>query len=240
MAINNRYNEYFMETKGENNIELEIKNVLDRLDSNQILSPEERIEVKDHFLCEIEELTELGLREEEALLVARKRFGALEEVNLEYQKVNPKYDFLRYGIIGVVLFCIVKILTILVGIVAESFWMVYYQFDPAFVVSNIILDIPLRFILVIIFSFITVKVISKRKFSSLVSLWQFPIIYLLFEIVRRSFMFLFPISAFNGSIILSMKYMTNNSIVNYCLLAIIMIVASYKMYKLKVVKMKYV
>jgi len=240
MAINHRNNEHFMETKGKNNIEIEIKNVLDKLDSNQILSPEERIELKDHFLCEIEDLTKIGLRDEEALLVARKRFGALEEVNMEYQKVNPKYDFLRYGIIGVVLFCIVKILTILVSIVTEAFWMIYYQFDPAFVVSNIILDIPLRFILVIVFGVITVKIISKRKFDSLVSLWQFPIIYLLFEVVRRLFMFLFPISTFNGSVILTMKYLTNNSIVNYCLVAIIMIIASYKMYKLKVLKMKYV
>ena len=42
MAINNQYNEYFMQSGDKNYIELEINSVLKELDSNRILSEEDR------------------------------------------------------------------------------------------------------------------------------------------------------------------------------------------------------
>lgn len=228
-----------MERNGKNSVDLEIQDVLEELNCNQILSEEERIELKDHFLCEIENLTGIGLRDEEALLVAKKRFGVLEEVNMEYQKVKPRYDLMRYGIIGVVMFCMVKILMISVSHIVGFFWMISYYFDPNFAIQNIGFDVPLRIVLVIVFGLFAAKILSRRKFPNLISFWQFPIIYLLLEIVSRLIIFVFPPVMFNGSMILTIQYLTNNSYVNYISLVIILLIASYKMYKLKVIKMEY-
>ena len=229
-----------MQSEDKSLIELEIQQVLIELDSNQILSNEERLELKDHFLCEVEDLTELGLREEEALLVAKKRFGVLEEVEEEYKKVKPSLDWLRYGIIGVVCFSLVKTLTIVVNTIAESFWMSYYYFDPSFVVRYIGFDVPLRFILILIVGWGASKVITKMNFKSLVSLWKIPIFYLLLEFVRRLFMFIFPISVFKSGIVMTMQFFQNSIIISYSTLALILLVVSYKMYKMKVMEIEYV
>lgn len=224
----------------QNTIEIGIQKVLKELDKNNILSAEEKIELKDHFLCEVEELTSLGLRDEEALLIARKRFGILEDVNKEYQKVKPRFDWMRYGIIGVVVFCMVKILMITVDMLTEAFWMVYYIFDPAFVVRFIALDVPLRFLLVLILGLIFGKLMSKRKFKSLISFWQFPIIYLLIEVLRILFEYFFPPTMFNGSLILTLQSLNSNIIINYVLLGFMLTMVSYQMYRLKVIRMEYV
>jgi len=229
-----------MERHSKSLIEEELQIVLNELDGNKMLSEGDKVELKDHFLCEIEDLVGIGLREEEAFLVAKKRFGVLEEVKMEYEKVKPRFEWMRYGIIGVVVFCIAKIMTISINMIAQSFWMAYYYFDPVFVVGNIALDVPLRIVLVVVFSILAGRYISKQKFNSLISFWQFPIIYLFLEFVSRLFTFLFPMSFFKGSMILSMQFFTNNAIMNYTLLVIIMIFSSYKMYKLKVIDMEYV
>ena len=240
MEINNQYNEYLMQSDDKNYIELEISDVLKELDSNRILSEEDRLELKDYFLNEVENLNAVGLNDREALLIAKKRFGVLEDVNVEYQKVKPGFDLLRFGIIGVVGFCMIKIFTISIDITSQLFWLIYYQFDPAFVRNFIVMDVPFRFLLIIIFGFIGSRIVSRVNFRSLASLWKFPIFYILAEVLVRIYYFVIPMGAFDGDISMSMEFFSNSYIVNYPLLAFIMVFASYKMYKMKVLEMEYV
>lgn len=230
-----------MQSEDESLIEFEIQQVLKELDGNEILSKEERIELKDHFLCEVEDLTKLGLRDKEALLVAKKRFGVLEDVEEEYKKVKSSLDWMRYGIIGVVVFCLIKILIILLNTFSEIFWIVYHLADPKFVENYILLDIPLRFILILIIGFITSKIINRMNFKNLASLWKFPIFYLFSELFRRLFTFyVLPISTFHEDLYLTMAFFSNTNLVSYSLLLLMMIIATIKLYKMKVMDMEYV
>lgn len=229
-----------MQSDDKNYIELEISGVLRELDSNRILSEEDRLELKDYFLNEVESLNAIGLNDNEALLIAKKRFGVLEDVNAEYQKVKPSFDLLRFGIIGVVGFCMIKIFTIIIHFTSQLVWMMYYYIDPGFVRKWIVADVPLRFLLIIVFGFIGSKLITKVNFRSLASLWKFPIFYIFAEVINRLYIFIIPVGAFEGDTSLNMEFFSNNYMINYPLLFFIMIFASYKMYKMKVLEMDYV
>jgi hypothetical protein len=240
MGVNNQYNEYLMQSDGNNYIAAEIKNVLLELDSNRILSRDDRLELKDHFLNEVENLNDLGLNDQEALLIAKKRFGVLEDVQTEYQKVKPNFDLVRYGIIGVVAFCMINIFAISIDLFSKIFWLFTYEISDIFALLYYSFDIPFRIFLIFVFGFFANKMITKVNFINLASLWKFPIIYFLFEFVNRCFYFILPGSGFSSELLWHMSLNSNAYLLNYILAIFIMIFASYKMYKMKVLDMDYV
>ncbi|MEN0049403.1 MAG: permease prefix domain 1-containing protein [Bacteroidota bacterium] len=66
-----------------------------RLSKSQKMTSENIEELSDHLYSEIEELQELGLDEEEAFLVARKRIGSIDCIAAEFRKVNNKLLFAK-------------------------------------------------------------------------------------------------------------------------------------------------
>lgn len=229
-----------MESRNEDYISSGIEKVLLELDRNRILNEEDRLELNDYFLTEVENLEEAGLNEQEALLVAKKRFGVVDEIHDEYVKVKPGFDLLRYGIIGVVAFCMIKIFVILINLFSQIFWMVYYQFDPRFVREHVILDVPFRLVLILILGYVGGKLVSRMNFKNLSSLWKFPIFYIVAEVLSRLYFFILHFHLFSSDLQMTMEFFSNSTIVNYTLLAFVMVFASYKMYKMRIWEMEYV
>jgi hypothetical protein len=229
-----------MQNKETNDIDFEIGLVLSELDKNRILSHEDRLELKDYFLTEIEELTALGLNTQEALIIAKKRFGVLDEVMDDYKKVNSGIDILRFGIIGVVGYCIIQLFSISINFISQIFWMVFYQFNSGIELYFYVFDVPLRVLLIFVMGWITSKYFTRVNFNSLASLWKFPIFYFLAAVISRLFYFMVPSLEFHIDVLKIKEFMSNEYIVNYSLLAFVMLFVSYKMYKMKILEMEYV
>ncbi|MFT6337675.1 MAG: PadR family transcriptional regulator PadR [Saprospiraceae bacterium] len=90
MEIDNKHNGQIVDFKDYDLVKEEIELVLAQLNSNQILSLQDEIEIEDHFYCDVQELCEKGLTTKEALLVARNRFGALDGIREYYEIVRPE------------------------------------------------------------------------------------------------------------------------------------------------------
>ncbi|MDF1697781.1 MAG: hypothetical protein P1U56_18180 [Saprospiraceae bacterium] len=215
-----------------------ISDIIGELNQNDVLSKVERDEIEDHFYCELDELTELGLMEEEALLIARKRFGLLEDVSAEYKKVSPQWNLMQYGIIGVVGYCLVCSITLFVNMISEWFWMLYYQVDPYFVQKNILLDIPMRFILVLICGLLLTKVISKMNLTNLRALWKIPILYVVLSLIQRGLSFVVLPSLMHPYISKHLELFAISNIVTNTTFAFILIVASIKLYKIRILELR--
>jgi hypothetical protein len=229
-----------MQTHGKNYIDLEIESILSQLDRNRILSLEDRIELRDYFLNEVDNLNGIGLNDQEALLIAKKRFGALDEVTLEYQKVKPGFDILRFGVIGVVGFCLIKTFSLLINLSSQLFWMIRMELSHSIFLEYHLFDIPFRFLLIIVFGFIANRWITKDNFKSLTSFWIFPIIYIIAEVINKTYELLLIGSSFASELQWHMSLVYNGYIVNYVLIGFIMLFASYKLYKMNVLDMEYI
>jgi len=62
---------------------------------SQKMANENIEELSDHLYSEIDTLREIGLDEEEAFLVARKRIGSVESIAAEFKKVNRQILFIH-------------------------------------------------------------------------------------------------------------------------------------------------
>lgn len=71
MAINNDHNEHIMESKDYELVKEEIELVISELNSKEVLSSHDKIEIEDHFYCDVEDLHGQGLSMKEALMVTR-------------------------------------------------------------------------------------------------------------------------------------------------------------------------
>lgn len=77
-------------------LSLAIDHYISRLDHNLLLNGQESDEIRDHFHCEVEELVDLGLSEEEAFEVSRLRFGENHLIQQEFNKIRPKVPVYKY------------------------------------------------------------------------------------------------------------------------------------------------
>lgn len=84
-----------MATKTTFNLEASIKNWKESMLKNSSFTSDNIYELESHLLEEIDELQHLGLTEEEAFLIAKKRIGCYQELKTEFYKVNKKTSFLN-------------------------------------------------------------------------------------------------------------------------------------------------
>ncbi|WKY45197.1 permease prefix domain 1-containing protein [Eubacteriaceae bacterium ES2] len=71
-------------------LEKQIADWRDFLHKKGKISDSHLLEMESHLRDEVEDLKESGLSEEEAFLIAARRFGNLHEISREYQKVNTE------------------------------------------------------------------------------------------------------------------------------------------------------
>ncbi len=90
---------------------LEVETYLNRLDNNLLLDTEESDELFDHFHCEVEELTTLGLSEQEAFEVSKLRFGEQAVIQTEFKKAKPLKAVYKHLLTGLFLFFSLRLMT---------------------------------------------------------------------------------------------------------------------------------
>ena len=83
-----------MENRNEFNLGKNITEWMDKL-SNNNLKKENILELESHLLDSIVDLKSKGLTEEEAYLISRKRIGNIDDLNLEFGKVNKDLSIIN-------------------------------------------------------------------------------------------------------------------------------------------------
>ena len=100
-----------MEATAKNSLEQNIKAWRKSFQSKSEITEDNLKELEAHLLDEIDALTEKGLSEEEAFLVAKYRIGDKEELSKEFKKVN-KFNYwldkLTPYLIGAIVFTLVS------------------------------------------------------------------------------------------------------------------------------------
>ena len=244
MAIDNEHNGQIMDSKDYDLIKEEIELVISELNNKEILSSQDKIEIEDHFYCDVEELLKNGLSTKEALLVARSRFGELEGIRKDYEVVKPENNLLYFGVIGILIFSCVKGLFVVIDILSNVFWYRSAVLGQSFIKDNLWLDIPARLFLFIGGIMLMLNFIKRNKIISFNRFWYIPIIYLLMEVAGR-LLDVFIIQEFfrqttdnTYAILLQMENL--NIISWFSAVFIISIISSYSLFKLKRNENKYV
>src|SRR5438067_1898913 len=70
-------------------LQLEIKNYLNKLLLNGNLTNSDEMEIENHIRDGVDSLTKNGLSDEEAFLITLKRTGNVDLISEEYNKINP-------------------------------------------------------------------------------------------------------------------------------------------------------
>lgn len=96
-------NANYMHSPDRFNLTEALEVYLCQIDRQGLLSGDEREEITDHLLTEMEMLQENDLSEREAFTLATRQFGPSELISLEYQRVKPQYN-IRKAIIAAALF----------------------------------------------------------------------------------------------------------------------------------------
>lgn len=84
-----------MENRTEFNLENNIQNWKSILIRKNNLTRSNIIELENHLLDLIEELESKGLNKEESFLIAKKRIGKIDDICLEFDKVNNNFSFIN-------------------------------------------------------------------------------------------------------------------------------------------------
>jgi len=231
-----------MESKDYNIVKQEVEHVLAVLNSQQILTLQDEVEIEDHFFCNVEDLQSQGLNTREALLIARSRFGALDGIREDYEVVRPENSWLQYAFVAILGFSFLKMSINFIDLISETFWVskLYFGFGGDF----LYLDLPIRLLLFgFIFSFAW-KYIKKKGALDINKLWYVPILYLISELVSRLASFIvFPginqdILSDNVQYIGQIWY--THAIFSIVIMIAVTIFASYKLYKMKKEDLQYV
>lgn len=167
-------------------LEDRIELVLQEINRNRILNEEEQDQIRDHFYCEIEDLESKGLIAEEALLVAKRRFGHVELINEEFQKVKFGSRFYRLGILLVVSICVAHLSMIAVNEIYNVFWMFMSYIRPEYLTADAMkLSFNLKIILYVVSAFFGARIVLKFGQKPGNTFWVFPILYVLFSFVSK-------------------------------------------------------
>lgn len=117
---------------------LEVDTYVNRLDNNLLLNSEESDELRDHFHCEVEELSELGLSEAEAFEVSKMRFGKQQLIRTEYHKAKPMKMIYRYIMVGLLLFFSLRLVEVVIGSCSVVMFFLIDQLNVPLQTANII------------------------------------------------------------------------------------------------------
>tara|TARA_B110000211_G_C13981667_1_gene509690 strand:+ start:405 stop:1118 length:714 start_codon:yes stop_codon:yes gene_type:complete len=87
-----------MENRTEFNLENNIQNWKSILTKKKNLTKSNIIELENHLIDLIDDLESKGLNKEESFIIARKRIGKIDDICLEFDKVNDNYSFINQSI----------------------------------------------------------------------------------------------------------------------------------------------
>lgn len=165
------------------NLGLEVETYLSRLDNNLLLDTEESDELFDHFHCEVEELTTLGLSEQEAFEVSKLRFGEQAVIQTEFKKAKPLKAVYKHLLTGLFLFFSLRLmvsivyLTSVLNLLIADYWNISTSLAPYF-------DFAIRGILLILLAASVVFVLKKGKLNKYL-LFAIPFISLICHVSLR-------------------------------------------------------
>lgn len=89
-----------MERTNQFDLQHEVNQFIEKINTNELLSSLDISELKDHFLSQIEELKNTGLSIEEAFIISKMRFGKPEMIQEEYEKSKPFEKWKKYFMIS--------------------------------------------------------------------------------------------------------------------------------------------
>lgn len=162
---------------------LEVETYLNRLDNNLLLDTEESDQLFDHFHCEVEELTLLGLSEQEAFEVSKLRFGEQAVIQTEFKKVKPLKAVYKHLLTGLFLFFSLRLMISIVylasvlNLLIADYWNISTSLAPY-------LDFAIRGILLILLAASVVLVLKKGKLNKYL-LFAIPFISLICHVSLR-------------------------------------------------------
>ena len=84
-----------MENRTEFNLENNIQKWKSILTKKNNLTKSNIIELENHLLDLIEDLKSKGLNKEESFLIAKKRIGKIDDICLEFDKINNNFSFIN-------------------------------------------------------------------------------------------------------------------------------------------------
>jgi hypothetical protein len=225
-----------MEPKDYELVKEEIELVISELNTREILTNHDIIEIEDHFYCDVEELILGGLTTKEALLVARSRFGELNEIREDYEVVKPESNLLYFSFIAVLGFSILKGLLVLINIVSQIFWMNLSVYYPSFLEDNFWTDLPIRFMLLGAGMWILVRIIKKRPIVNFNRFWYVPLVYLSMEMFNRFLGFIVLPGVYNYTTTKELRLygemLQSEAIIGVFSIFLITITVSIKLYKM--------
>ncbi len=190
-----------METN--NLIEKEINLVNEEINSGILFNLLERSEISDYFYSEIEILLGINLSLQEAILIARKRFGDTLRIKKELIKISPLKQIVFYISILVLLIMYFKQMII-----------VYFLIDsPILINSDIDFSKPVPYYFtsmkLILITLVALIIFSSIQFGLLIfKRYKYTIKKLLFSFVLFEFVFIIV----QNLLIIIHPGSTNNSI----------------------------
>lgn len=165
------------------NLGLEVETYLNRLDNNLLLDTEESDELFDHFHCEVEELTTLGLSKQEAFEVSKLRFGEQAIIQTEFKKAKPLKAVYKHLLTALFLFFSLRLMTSIVylasavNIVIVDYCNISISWAPYF-------DFAVK-ISILVFLFASVVVVLKKGKLNKYLLFAVPFVSLICYISLR-------------------------------------------------------
>lgn len=234
MGIDNQHNEYIMESKDYELVRAEVELVIFELNSKQILSRQDQIEIKDHFYCDIEDMVSTGLSTREALLVARSRFGELKGIREDFEVVKPEVEWIYYCFIGVLFYSILKSVIILTNFISLSIWMSSLFISNTLFTEYSYLDIPFRILVLVSIGWAIFSSVKRKNIKNIHQLWFVPLIYLGLEVGNRILNYvLIPGGIFGDSYSYYGIMHLSNAIIFALTVLIMAVFSSIKLYKVK-------
>lgn len=154
-------------------LRIEVDTYVNRLDNNLLLNGEETDELRDHFHCQVEELSELGLSEAEAFEVSKMRFGERQLIQTEFHKAKPMKIIYRYLMVGLLLLFSLELIEALIAYCSAFMFILIDQLHVSFQTASII-DLGIKGSLLVSLSF-CIYFRLKRGTISKWLLWFIPV-----------------------------------------------------------------
>ena len=153
-----------MENRNEFNLENNIKQWKLNLTSKNNLTKANIIELENHLLESVNDLKSKGLNEEESFIIARKRIGKIDDICLEFDKVNINFSIINKIVPYLKGALIYVAFTVLSKLFLITFLHIADRLSINSSTFNIISILLLVFVLALFFSFIYFNIKKRKSF----------------------------------------------------------------------------
>lgn len=183
MGIGQSYITSTMESKNEFDLSLAIERYVNKLCSSAHLSETDFVELSDHLHNEVEDLQQLGLSAEEALMVGQKRLGTPKLLRDEYAKARPWRSLVPLMVPALVIFFGIKSIFNLMKIVGMSSFATLAPLMPDSLIAQWQwIDLALQGGIFVLAIAMGVKMIRRYLNGTLFALWPIPLVFLFSEL----------------------------------------------------------